>query len=581
MDLILNSEQSKLVDVIAVENFGYNPIQLMEIASYNIFLNSIELIKKYNIRKIILFCGSGNNGGDGFAAAKHFSKLMDESNFSNLKNFDGVNINEITIYHIGKIEKMSSETKTNYEIWQNIVKSNENCNYNYISKIEDIDDNNYIKIVSNTIIFECLVGVGIKSILNEITSKLINKINHLSDKNLNTSSFSNIIKIAIDNPAGINVDNGNIIQDVITKKFSTYFIADYTFTMFSYKTGMVLKSSKKDNYYGEIKVCDIGFYQEQFINFNRNIPNLQTQNLSHKLNYNDFRKILPLRDNITSKFSFGKVAILAGCKEMSGAGVITANSAITMGGGLVYLITDIDSNDTKLYPEVIKNEINFNELNLLSQFEIDKVADNIIEKYKNVNTWIIGPGIGTEKGILNLVTLLVEKLLKLNKFVVLDADGLKVINIEKQYTKNLILTPHLYEYTKLAKLDLEFVQKSLEENPIEFVNNFSKKLNCVIHLKYFPSITTFGNETYLNNNYNSGLSKAGSGDMLSGLVGSLISQTKYKENSQSNDIAEDSVTHIVALASALQSYLADTYTQKYNKESMRASDLIELIKELH
>jgi NAD(P)H-hydrate epimerase len=351
--------------------------------------------------------------------------------------------------------------------------------------------------------------------------------------------------------------------------------------MFSYKTGMVLKSSKKDNYYGEIKVCDIGFYQEQFINFNRNIPNLQTQNLSHKLNYNDFRKILPLRDNITSKFSFGKVAILAGCKEMSGAGVITANSAITMGGGLVYLITDIDSNDTKLYPEVIKNEINFNELNLLSQFEIDKVADNIIEKYKNVNTWIIGPGIGTEQGILNLVTLLVEKLLKLNKFVVLDADGLKVINIEKQYTKNLILTPHLYEYTKLAKLDLEFVQKSLEENPIEFVNNFSKKLNCVIHLKYFPSITTFGNETYLNNNYNSGLSKAGSGDMLSGLVGSLISQTKYKENSQSNDIAEDSVTHIVALASALQSYLADTYTQKYNKESMRASDLIELIKELH
>ena len=238
MELVLNSEQSKLVDVIAVEKYGYNPIQLMEIASYNIFLNSIELIKKHNIRKIILLCGSGNNGGDGFAVAKHFSQLIDNTK---LKKFSDIYLDEITIYHIGNLEKMTSETKTNYNIWKSIVKLNDKCKYFYINNIEskngneNIDNLENIKIHPNTIIFECLVGVGVKSILNQTTSNLINKINHLTKFN----NSSNIIKIAIDNPAGINVDNGNINQDEITKTFSSYLIADYTFSMFAYKTGMM------------------------------------------------------------------------------------------------------------------------------------------------------------------------------------------------------------------------------------------------------------------------------------------------------------------------------------------------------
>ena len=265
---------------------------------------------------------------------------------------------------------------------------------------------------------------------------------------------------------------------------------------------------------------------------------------------------------------------------MSGAAVIAANTAITMGSGLVYLMTDTNGNDSKLYPEIIKNEINFNDLNTFSHSELVDFSEKIIDKYKNIDIWVIGPGLGNSTGILSLIEILVDKLLKNNKIVILDADGLRVININKSYNKNLILTPHIYEFTKLVKLDLEDVTKSLEENPIEFINDISKKLNCIIHLKYFPSITTLGNEAFLNDNYNSGLSKAGSGDMLSGLIAGLLAQTKFHTETKAQEKREVNTMQIVALASFIQTYLANLYTQKYNKESMRASDLIELIKEL-
>jgi NAD(P)H-hydrate epimerase len=219
MELILNTEQSKLVDNIACEYYQYNSLQLMEIASYNIFLNTIELIKKHNIRKIILICGSGNNGGDGFSLAKHLFKLLNNTNYEN------VILDEIIIYHVGNIDKMSLETKSNFNIWQKIVSLNKNCNYIYINNQYDIRN---IDISEYSLVFECLVGVGIKSILKGLTSEIIKHINEITIRN------SKIIKLSIDNPAGINVDNGNIFYDEITKEISNYFITDYTFTMFSY-----------------------------------------------------------------------------------------------------------------------------------------------------------------------------------------------------------------------------------------------------------------------------------------------------------------------------------------------------------
>lgn len=593
MELILTAHQSKLIDEIAINKFGYNSLQLMENASFNIYFHLIDIIKKHNLRKISIITGNGNNGGDGYATARHLINSKELCSY----------IDEIYIVHVGNIERMTSDTKVNYNILTKISQFNKKIKILHFNTLKSKQDKNNIIIEINPdLILECLVGVGVAGILKNETAELISLVNSYAQNN------KHVKVIAIDNPAGINVDNGEIIQENNIQ--SEYIKVNYTFTMFSKKLGMVLKNNLKPNnknnnnensnigLYGEIKICDIGISQNMLsdelifsefkLNFESNLNQVYKQ-----LNINDFRNILPSRDDISSKFNFGKVGIFTGERNMSGAAVLASNAALTIGSGLVYLFTDKSQNWGSLKPEVIKTELDFFDFENMSSDSMNDYANLIITK-NNINTWLIGPGLGNNIYLQEFLVIFINILIQKNKFIILDADALKVfhkLHLNKQKNKNLILTPHIIEFYRLffemnnneniAEIDSDKLN-NLKINFLEYSQYFANKYNLNLHLKFFPSITTNGEISYFNDNYNSALSKGGSGDVLSGIIAGILTQklsnydlnVKSKTGRQLND---ESILNVIAISSIIQSYLANKYTENYNKESMNATNVIELI----
>lgn len=603
MELILTAQQSKLIDEIAINKFGYNSLQLMEIASNNIYFHLIEVIKKHNTRNILILTGNGNNGGDGYATARHILNSVELMSI----------IDEVNIIHVGNIQKMTKDTVINYNILKNISNITPKIKIHEFNDIKlHQTDNNIIFNFNPDLLIECLVGVGVSGILKNETAEIINLVNVYRQKN------KHVNVVAIDNPAGINVDTGEILMENDAK--SAYLRADYTFTMFSKKLGMVLKSkknedldlssndnkqnSKFENLYGEIKVCDIGISQEMIFEELNKGSKINGNQIYKQLNIFDFRKILPSRNDISSKFNFGKVGIFAGERNMTGAAVMAANAALTIGSGLVYLYTDKSNNWGSLKPEVIKNELDFQNFENLGFEEMGELANSIISK-NNINTWLIGPGVGTNIHLQKFLVVFINLLIQNNKYIILDADAQRVfhqLQLNENNNINFILTPHIIEFYRLYYGSCSSEQTSAKQNEIEpdnlkdlklnflqYSQEFAKKYKINLHLKYFPSTTTNGLISYFNDNYNSALSKGGSGDVLSGIIAGLLTQKfssnvindKLVSNTNSElNFYQDEILKVISISSIIQSYLANKYTENYNKESMNASNVIELIKYL-
>lgn len=559
MELILNATLSKKVDEVANKEFNYSPVQLMEVASYNIFINLISIIKKHNIRNILIITGVGNNAGDGFATAKY---LIDADNL-------GFQLQKVKIIQVGDRSKMSLETRNNYNIWLKRTQFNDRAEYEFLEG-EQIQQQHWVNNLANyELVIEALVGVGVRSVLKGDIKDLLYVLNEQLKR------YKYIIKIAIDNPAGIDPDSGKVFTNEDGE--SVFFQADYTFVMFSKKLGNVLQNNRPLNKFGEIVVCPIGFSQRIFIDYCR--ENQIT--LPKKLSIQDFRKILPKRSDLSSKFSFGQVGILAGSRSFTGAAVIASNAALSIGTGLVYLFTDEANECRNLKSEVIKNTLDYKNLddlckNTLSKKEIFRIAKNYLQNFNRINVWLIGPGLSGGEGVLELALNLSFLALSENKMVILDADGLRIFQklvervkteLGEGYLTNLIITPHIFEYQRYIDPNFDL---SLQDNPSELLINLTKSINQfqnTIHLKSLPAITCSTKDMYFNDNYNAALSKAGSGDCLAGIVAGLITQTSGKY-----------FTETVAISSVIMSFLADKYTENANKESATATDLIDMIK---
>jgi len=466
MNIILTPKQMRQIDSRAINDFLVPGSILME----NAALNSSKIIKKIFAEnglespKVLIFCGSGNNGGDGFAIAR---QIM---GFSNVK-----------IYWIGDEAKMSPETKQNYHISKKLGIPNQ-----YLKDLSDFDKND----LDADCIIDALIGVGgsenIRGLAFEIL-KLLQTYNGL--------------KISVDVPTGLNSENGFAYEYA--------FKADYTITMFAIKTGMLL--NKGFDCCGKILVADLGIPINIADGFSNNLI----------LNYEGSRTLLPKRKKISSKFDYGKVFIIAGSKQFPGAAALAANSAVKSGAGLVYLLST--SFHSKLLPEVIPVTLESNHDGTIS-IKSKKTIEEFIEKADSV---VIGPGLSNNVDTISLMFEIINQFSN-NKKIVIDADGLRTVKPELKLTKNIILTPHTGEFIRILKnFDTQFTTENDITNLYnyyELLNIWSNKLNCIIHLKWVPSITTNGKKFYWNIYGNPGMATGGSGDILSGIIGGLLAQ---------------------------------------------------------
>jgi hydroxyethylthiazole kinase-like uncharacterized protein yjeF len=514
MKYILTAEEMRQADRKAIKEFNIPSLVLMENAARSAAEAIINILNNSKLKepKIIILCGSGNNGGDGFAIARHIYNYFElsEKHGSKTLNQNTQKKSQLKVIWIGSQEKMSPETLTNF-------KSVQALNI-YVSHVENAKNLESIDWYCDCII-DALIGVGGTEDIHGIAGYLLAHV-----KDVKT------LKIAVDMPTGLNSENGTA--------FKNCFKAEHTITMFAPKLGMFINEGP-DN-------C--GVIHKAYLGATESI----VQNLAntYAIEENDIKKLLPKRKRRSSKFDYGRVLVVAGSNLYPGAAALCANAAITAGAGLVQLITTMLH--PAIFPEVIPHIVESTAGGTLAY----KNFDYIMKSSEKADSVIIGPGLGDVDETIKLVKALIKNI-DSKKSLLIDADALKAIDKGTKLRKNIVLTPHTGEFAGITGKKRE----DIEEDTYFEAKSLAQKLDCIILLKSVPSIITDGNKIYLNLNGNPGMATGGSGDVLSGIIGSFLAQ-KIEPLTAS------------AFGAYLHAAAGDMYAKKYGQVTLTASDLL-------
>jgi len=421
-----------------------NSFPFMEKAGFEVF----KFIKDNfsDKQSIIVLCGPGNNGGDGFIIAKH---LINKGYKTKVYTFSG-------------IKKYKGDALKALKSFQGIVK-----------KID------LLKIEKNSLIIDALFGLGLKRNINSKLKKIFKLINKANNP-----------IISVDIPSGISSDNGKILGSAIK--------ANFTVTFHSKKVGHILGAGKE--FSGKLKVVDIGFVRKKMrTRYLENSPAL-------------WIKHFPWKNYSSHKYSRGRIVVYGGKKEFTGATILSAQAALRTGSGSVKIICSQDTIQiySLKFPSVLKKEIN-------DIYQLKKFLNK-----EKITSILIGPGSGSNKKIREITKLILKKV----KYVVLDADALTCFNndLKSLYSlldKNKVITPHFGEFHKIfpkIKKNLSSIDKVIKAVKLTKSNVILKGPSTII--------ISHDKKIIINSHASSELATIGSGDVLSGLIVSLVGKSK-------------------------------------------------------
>lgn len=473
---LFSVEQIRQADNYAITKLGIPGEILMENAAISI-VNSIFEYYPFldNSYYFGIVCGKGNNGGDGYALARHLL----------IRGF------KVNVLSLAKESELNGDAYSNYKILKNIIKLYKNSWLGYFNTFNDLK-----KITNSEVILDAILGTGSSGELRDPYKTIVEKLNKTPS-----------LKIAIDSPTGLNLENSN--GKIIFK-------ANLTVTLAEMKTGLFYEKGKLNA--GKVIKGSIGIGKTYF-------NSLQTD--TYLIEPEDALYGLPNKEQDLNKYSAGKVLVIAGSESMPGAAIYTVNSAMISGTGAGKLA----------FPNSVKN-LALSQMNsaIVKGFNDENKGflslGNLDELEKEIN-WAdiiaVGPGLGrdthTIEAVINLLKNYGSK-----KFVI-DADAIYAVK-NKQYKKiNLrenVLTPHHKEFADLIGIELS----ELKLNLIKYGKNFSKETGAFLVLKGAPTIifNPYG-EVFINSSGNAGLAKFGSGDVLTGIIASFIAQQEDIEKS--------------------------------------------------
>ena len=344
-------------------------------------------------------------------------------------------------------------------------------------------DNNIIN--GCDIIIDALLGIGAKGAPLGNVKNAIEAINN-ADK----------IVVSADVPSGINANTG-AVEGVCVR-------ASATVTFGLGKPGLFLYPGTE--YAGEIIVQDISLAKRAIEN--ENITTFVTKHA-----------IIPKRIENSHKGTYGKVLAVCGCKNYTGAAYLSALAALKAGCGVVTLGIPncIYGVLAQKLTEVVFLPLE-DENGTISQSCIPDLQ-RAIHRHDVI---ICGCGLGSSSGVKKAIT----HIIKTSKVpVVLDADGINAIaddiNVLKEKKCELVVTPHLGEMSRLTGFDIS----SIQNNAVTVAKDFAREYNVIVAQKGANSIVVLPNgELYINTNGNSGMATAGSGDVLTGIIGAFSAQ---------------------------------------------------------
>ena len=268
----------------------------------------------------------------------------------------------------------------------------------------------------------------------------------------------------------------------------------------------------------------------------------------------EMKDLMPERKSESHKGDYGRVAILGGSDGMAGSVYMASLSAMKTGSGMCFILAP------KSISNILQVKVNEQIVNLIDckNFYYNKNIENqILDNLENKDSLIIGPGIGRGKDLNKLIGRIISST-KLD--IVIDADGLNAVSENLEVLKssnNIILTPHLGEFSRLTGFSIDKIKKNQEK----IARKFAKDHRVILVLKSNQTIVTDGEKFYKNKIGNSGMATAGSGDVLTGIIASLTKNLTAFQASK--------------LGVYIHSLAGDIASKKLGEDSIMATDIIE------
>jgi len=451
-------QEMRDADALAISKFGITQEILMENAGQAAFF-AIQKSVEIKGKNILIFCGVGNNGGDGLVVARKLHS----------------NGADVTVFLMGDPQKFQGSAKLNYGITQKL-----NLPIKKISSLQDAEQD----ITHADILIDAIFGTGLVRNVGGLYKEIIEKIN-ASGKPV----------FSLDIPSGVNGDTGQIMGTAIQ--------ADQTITFGLPKIGNLLYPGYELG--GKLSVTHISFPPE-------------LHDAEHlKIEVNE-PLALPERKGDAHKGSAGKALFIAGAGNYLGAPYFAAHSFLKSGGGLSYLATPeqvIASFSDKC------RELVFLPMESSTEGSIAYSNKNkLLEAAQGVDFVVLGPGLSLNEGTGRLVR---EISSQIDKPILIDGDGISAIgsNLEVVQTRKnkTVLTPHPGEMSRISGKSIT----EIEANRVDILQETAAKLNSVIVLKGAHSLIGLPDgRVYLNLSGNAGMATAGSGDVLTGTIAALF-----------------------------------------------------------
>ncbi|NIP38393.1 MAG: NAD(P)H-hydrate dehydratase [Candidatus Dadabacteria bacterium] len=502
---IATREQVREIDRAAIEDYKIPGIVLMENAGRSV---AEVIINSYpDAKKIAVFCGIGNNGGDGFVIARHLiSKDINAETFI-----------------CGDPKKYKGDALTNYRALKKMG-----------SEIVILDEKlpHYIEC---ELIVDCIFGTGLDREVKGFYAKLIEFLNRRSAPIL-----------SVDIPSGLDANSARPLGCCIE--------AEKTLTFALPKIGNVIYPGL--DYCGDVYLSGI------------TTPAVLEESINVELlTAGSIKPLLNKRNRDTHKGTYGHLFIIAGSAGKSGASVLSALGAERIGSGLttVGIPKSLNAVIEEKLTEAMTEPLPETKDGLLGNTSLKKTLEIISDKKTAL---AIGPGISTSK---QTESFMLKLLKKCDIPVVIDADAITLISKNLSVLKNfnipVVLTPHPGEMARLIGKK----NRDVQDDRIDVSRSFSRKYGVYLVLKGARTvISTPDGKIFINPTGNPGMAAGGMGDVLTGIIGGLLAQGYNAENSCKigvflHGLAGDMASKEISESGFLASEVADLTPKAINE----------------
>lgn len=483
MQKLNTAAQMRQMDYTAMHGkYGIQPAVLMENAGHAVAERAEEYIHGWADKDVVIVCGKGNNGGDGFVIARHIAAAGAR----------------VYVYVLGQAESYSDESQQHLATLQ-AMEDQESCLLTYFSGTEREWLILRQRLQQCQVVVDAMLGTGFHGNLREPVSSIVSLINEIAAAGLLTV-------IAVDMPTGVNADTGAVSGSGEEENGPLF--ADMTVTFGALKRGLVLYPGRTCA--GHVELDAIGMPAPLLVQPEREPAYL--------LQESDIAELLVPRSPDSHKGSHGTIGIVTGCSDMAGAALMAAHGAVRSGAGKVFLRVP-----AQMAPFCIGRQPEIMVRGVGADYFTADDAESILAECASWSVMAMGPGMGRHEETKAFIKTI---LAHTECPIVLDADALNLLAGERDFIapmgRRIIMTPHLAEFSRLSGLSAD----EIRENPFAAAAQFVKEWHVNLVLKGAPTLIVSAKtgNIYVNPTGNAGMACGGMGDILTGIIAAVAAR---------------------------------------------------------